>query len=97
MSGRIMSRSIGSRRLKKSYTLSPQSVKFLETVRRKRRAASTSAVLEEILESLRRQHERASLERAVADYYSSLTVEDLAEQSEWADFALLEFPSAERS
>ena len=87
----------GVRRLKKSYTLSPRSVAFLEAVRRKRRAASTSAVLEEILESLRRQHERASLERAVADYYSSLTGEDVNEQGEWAEFALLEFPNAERS
>jgi hypothetical protein len=35
------------RKAKKSYTLSPESVTFLETLRKRRRAASISSVLEE--------------------------------------------------
>jgi hypothetical protein len=77
---------------KKSYTLSPESVAFLETLRKRRRAASTSSVLEEILQSVRRQQERASIERSVSAYYSSLSDKEVAEQSEWGEFALREFP-----
>ena len=47
------------RKAKKSYTLSPESVAFLETLRKRRRAASISSVLEEILQAVRRQQERA--------------------------------------
>jgi hypothetical protein len=81
-----------SRKAKKSYTLSPESVAFLETLRKRRRAASISSVLEEILQAVRRQQERASIEKAVEAYYSSLSDEEVLEQVEWANFALTQFP-----
>jgi hypothetical protein len=55
------------------------------------KAESVSSILEEILQSLRRQQHRASIDRAVADCYSSLTDEEVAEQAEWGDFALRQF------
>lgn len=85
------------RKAKKSYTLSPESVAFLETLRKKRHAASISAILEDILQGVRREQERASVERAVADYYGSLSSEEAAEQAQWGAFALREFPNEERS
>ena len=85
------------RKAKKSYTLSPESVAFLEAVRRKRRAESISAVLEEILQAVRCEHERASVERAVADYYGSISAEEATDQAEWGEFALREFPYGERA
>jgi len=93
-----MSQTIGKadRKAKKSYTLSPESVEFLEATRKKRRAASTSAILEEILQNVRRENERATIERAVADYYSSLSDKQVAEQTEWGDLAEREFPDQER-
>jgi hypothetical protein len=72
---------------KKSFTLSPEALAFLEQVRKKRRAESASAALEEILQAAR----RASVEQSVADYYSGLSGEDRAEQAEWGKFALSEF------
>jgi hypothetical protein len=77
---------------KKSYTLSPESVAFLEALRKRRRAASISSVLEEILQAVRRQQERASIEKSVAAYYSSLSDEEALEQAQWGEFALREFP-----
>jgi hypothetical protein len=77
-----------NRKAKKSFTLSPETIEFLENVRSKRRAESVSAILEEILQDVRRQHERASVERAVASYYSSLSGGELDEQARWGDFAL---------
>jgi len=35
---------------------------------------------------------RASVARAVSDYYDGLSEEEAAEQSEWGDFALRQFP-----
>ena len=75
-------------RVKKSYTLSPETVAFLETVRKRRGVDSVSAVIEEILQVARREYERASVERAVSDYYSGLSRKESREQAEWGEFAL---------
>jgi len=80
------------RKAKKSYTLSSESVTFLEILRKKRRAASVSSILEEILQSARRHQEQAKVEQSVANYYSSLSGPEAAELADWAEFALREFP-----
>jgi hypothetical protein len=85
------------RKVKKSYTLSPESVAFLEAMRKKRRAGSVSAILEEILQAVRREHERAPVELAVGDYYGSLSTEEAKEQAQWGEFALREFPFEDRA
>jgi hypothetical protein len=82
-----------ARKTRKSYTLSPESVAFLEKVSRARRAASVSAVLDELIESVRRAEERETLEQAVTGYYSALSDKDVKEQAQWGDFALGEFPA----
>jgi hypothetical protein len=93
--GRIMShttRKVASRKAKKSYSLSPESVEFLNTIRKRRHASSVSAVLEEILQSVRREQSKSDLEQQVEDYYSSLSLDEAAEQTRWGEFALREFP-----
>lgn len=85
------------RKAKKSYTLSPEIVEFLEVVRKKRHAESVSAILEEILQNVRREHQRASVERAVADYYSSLSDSEVEEHARWGEFALAQSPSEEEA
>jgi hypothetical protein len=92
-----MGRTIGktNRKAKKSFTLSTETVAFLELMRSKRKAESVSSVLEDILQSVRREQERASVARAVKRYYDSLTKEEEAEQSEWGEFALHQFPEEE--
>ena len=80
------------RKAKKSYTLSTESVAFLEALRKKRRAPSVSSVLEQILESVRRAQQRSALEKAVAGYYDGLSTSEVREQAEWGEFALREFP-----
>lgn len=81
------------RKAKKSYTLSQESVAFLESVRRKRRAPSASSVLEDILQTARRGHRRKTLDQAVANYYDGLSRGDAEEQVLWGDLALREFPN----
>jgi len=80
------------RKAKKSYTLSSESVAFLEIMRKKRRAASVSSVLEEILQAVRRRQEQAKIDQSVSSYYSSLSGKDAKELNDWSEFALGEFP-----
>jgi hypothetical protein len=81
-----------TRKTRKSYTLSPESVAFLERVSRARRSPSVSSVLDELIESVRRAQEREALEQAVTGYYSALSEKEVKEQAQWGDFALAEFP-----
>lgn len=74
------------RKTRKSYTLSPESVAFLETLS-KRHRVSISSVLEEILQSVRRQQERGSIEKSVSAYYSSLFDKEVHEQAQWGELA----------
>jgi predicted glycosyltransferase len=81
------------RKAKKSYSLSHESVQFLETMRKRRKASSISSILEDILQAVRRQQERAVLEHAVAGYYDSLSGAEAEELTAWGEFALTEFPN----
>ena len=85
-------RTVNDCKTKKSYTLSPESVAFLEAMRKRQRGASISSVLDEILQSVRHDHERTAIESAIANYYGSLSAEEAADQVEWGEFALGEFP-----
>jgi len=73
---------------KKSYTLSPESATFLEGLRKKRRARSTSLVLEEILQAVRREAEMATINQSVTAYYDSLSDEEAEELSQRGKFGL---------
>jgi len=84
-----------ARKAKRSYTLSPESVAFLDAMRKRRRAPSVSSVLEEILQVARREQGKAALERAVSDYYTSLSQTEADEQIKWGEFALHEFRDSE--
>jgi hypothetical protein len=79
-------------REKKSFTLSPESVAFLDARRARQRAPSTSAVLEEILRTARREQELDAQQKAVVAYYDSLSAKDADEHAKWGDFALEQFP-----
>jgi len=51
-------------------------------------------MLEQILQAIRREQGKAAVERAVGDYYTSLSSEEAEDQSKWADFALREFSAS---
>ena len=74
-------------KIKKSFTLSPESVALLETLRKRQNARSISAILEEVLQAVLRGHEKSSIEEGVADYYSSLSADEATYLARWGDFA----------
>jgi hypothetical protein len=45
------------------------------------------------LREVRVEQEKSAVEKAISDYYSSLTTEEAKEQSQWGDFAMREFPN----
>ncbi len=83
------------RKTRKSYTLSPESVEFLENLRKQRRSPSVSSILDEILLGIRREQAKAAVETAIARYYGSLSDKEISEQAGWSDFAMSQFPREE--
>ncbi len=81
---------------KKSYTLSHESIMFLENASRKRRGASVSSILDEMIQDARREQERLSLSQAVDAYYSGLSDQEAQELGEWGDFAMRQFSAEDR-
>jgi hypothetical protein len=87
-----MSKTSTATKEKKTFSLSRQSLKYLEGLRKERRSRSMSSVLEDII---RQQQQTKVMERisaSVTRYYDSLTSEEIAEDRAWGDFAATQFP-----
>ena len=72
---------------RRTFTLSPASLAYLEQETHQRRAGSQSAVLDELLQEKKRERERAALEAAVGDYYDGLSDAEAGENRIWGEFA----------
>jgi hypothetical protein len=80
---------------RKTFTLSPQSVAFLEQLSAERSAhgqESVSAVLDDLLLSFGEEKRRREMERSTQKYYDKRSPQDEEEEIAWAKFALSQFP-----
>jgi hypothetical protein len=79
----------GNRHIKqrRTFTLSPASLAYLEQETRRRSADSQSAVLDELLKEKKRERQLASLETSVTAYYDSLTEAQVEQDRAWGKFA----------
>ncbi len=84
--GTIMNR--GTAKAKKSFTLSRSSVAFLERLRKKRRASSTSLILDELIRDAEARQRQKAIGEAISSYYDRLSPAELEEQESWGEFAL---------
>jgi hypothetical protein len=82
-----MATQAAGRKIKRSFTLAPESVTFLTETRGKRCTGSDSETLDLLLGELRLEAKRRELDAAIKAYYDSATDEELAEQHEWAEMA----------
>lgn len=73
---------------KRSFTLAPASVAYLERLKKERRASSVSHVLDELIREAETRRRREALEEAIAAHYNSLTAEELREEQAWGKFAM---------
>ena len=72
---------------RRTFTLSPESLAYLEQQARERQLNSQSAFLDELLQEKSMEQRRASLEANVTAYYDSLSDDEVEEDRLWGEFA----------
>jgi hypothetical protein len=83
----------GTRKARKTFTLSRKAVDFLEAEKRRRGRRSASMVLEEIIDDQRRRGHPSNVDATISAYYDSLSEEEREENRRWGEFAESQFPS----
>lgn len=73
------------RKLKRSFTLSPEIVGFVVETRQNRGAGSDSEALDMIVREAMLAVRRQQIDDAYKDYYDTASDEELKEQGKWAD------------
>jgi hypothetical protein len=76
-----------TRKLRRTFTLSPQNVAYIEKQARERNMRSLSAFLDELLQEKTREQKLAEIEANTIAYYDGLTDEEVEEQRAWGEFA----------
>lgn len=84
-----------ARKLKKTFSLSQDSICYLESVRKARKRPSISAVLEELIRQEQQLREMERVSASVTRYYDSLTEAERAENRAWGEFAESQFAGEE--
>lgn len=92
LKGKFVPKQQNLRKAKRTFSLSRQTVAFLESERKTRRERSLSAVLEEIVRQHQEQKEMERVSAAFTRYYDSLTPSEITEDRAWGDFAATQFP-----
>lgn len=80
------------KKVRHTFTLSRESMAFIDQVKRETHAASNSAVVDELLLDQHRQRDLACAEAAIASYYDNLRHEQVAENENWGRIAESQFP-----
>ena len=88
-----MAKQVSVSKEKRTFSLSRQSLRYLEALRKERRAKSMSSVLEEVIRQQQQANELERISASVTRYYDSLTPEETAEDRAWGDFAETQFPT----
>jgi Arc/MetJ family transcription regulator len=76
-----------TRRVKRSFTLTPDVAAFVTETRLRERVKSDSEALVLMLRELMLEAKRRELDAAIKHYYDTASDQELAEQSEWAEMA----------
>jgi hypothetical protein len=82
-----MASSNQSNKQRRTFTLSPASLAYLEQETRRRNADSLSAVLDELLQEKRLEYQQLALEAQITAYYDSLADAEVEEDRRWGEFA----------
>ena len=88
-----MSRTASGPKARKTFSLSREAVKYLESLRKERKKASMSSVVEDVVRELQQAKELERISASTTRYYDSLTPEEIAEDGAWGDFAATQFPT----
>jgi hypothetical protein len=83
------------RKEKKTFSLSRESILYLESVRKQRKRNSISSVLEELIRQEQSAREMERISASVTSYYDSITDEEREENRAWGQFSETQFPTEE--
>ena len=86
-----MPRSQTGRKERRTFSLSRESLRFLELIRKQRKGSSVSAILDDLIAQQRRSQEARRISASITSYYDSLTDKEVAEDSAWGEFAESQF------
>ena len=75
------------RKIKKSFSISVESDSFIRRSCKERKSKSESETLDALLNELMSIRQQKALETAYADYYDSLSDEEVAEENAWGGFS----------
>jgi hypothetical protein len=75
------------RKIKRSFTLTSDSLAFVSETRRRRKAASDSEALDLLLRDAMLARKREEIDLAFSEYYDSLPEKAVVEEREWAAMA----------
>lgn len=97
-SNTLLSEGIGrmgttARKERRTYSLDPELVRYVEKVREERRIESASSALEQIIWESKRQRDRKHQDDLISNYYSSLDEADIEREKHWGRFAETQFPT----
>lgn len=87
-----MPHSSNARKARKTFSLSRESVHYLESLRKARKGKSISSVLDDLIRQKREAEDLKRISASVTRYYDSLTPEEFAEDRAWGEFAATQFP-----
>jgi hypothetical protein len=82
-----------ARKQRRTYSLDPQLVQYVEKVREERGIESASSALEQIIWESKRQRDRKHQDDLISNYYSSLEEADIEREKQWGRFAETQFPT----
>ncbi len=83
------------RKEKKTFSLSRESVRYLQSVQKRKKSESISAVLEDLIQQQRQAQEMQRISASINSYYDSLSDEQVADDRAWGQFAETQFPTEE--
>jgi hypothetical protein len=88
-----MPKSNATRKEKRTFSLSRESLRYLESVRKQRKSGSVSSVLDDLIRQQQQAHQMRQISASITSYYDSLPDEDVAHDRAWGQFAESQFPN----
>jgi hypothetical protein len=82
-----------NRKEKKTYSLSRESIRFVEAVQKERKIDSASSALDELLREQKQAREMEHASAAITKYYDSLTEREMEEDRAWGKAGEAQFPA----
>ncbi len=81
-----------TKKVRKTFTLSRESMAFIREIEKEKHAPSTSAALDKILLEKRLEREQVRHQASISAYYDALSDAQVDEDSAWGRIAESQFP-----